>query len=87
MVKALSKSKNKKTDPLESDMLFQEILHTASDAIIVLDQSQNIIVFNLHAEEIFGYSGKDAIGKPLAFLIPNRFRSFQKKSFGPYRKI
>jgi len=49
------------------------ILSIAADAIILLDSAQHILQFNRGAEEIFGYTAKDVLGKPLSMLIPERF--------------
>jgi PAS domain S-box-containing protein len=50
------------------------IIATAMDAIIVVDEAQNIIQFNAAAEQIFGYQAVDIIGKPLNILLPQHFR-------------
>ncbi|MGH7618650.1 MAG: ATP-binding protein, partial [Gemmatimonadaceae bacterium] len=39
-----------------------------------VDQSQRILHFNRGAEEIFGYTAAEAIGRHLSILIPARFR-------------
>jgi PAS domain S-box-containing protein len=58
-----------------SEAKFSGILAIAADAIITVDHSQRIVHFNRGAEEIFGYSASDAIGRHLAVLLPPRFRS------------
>jgi len=59
----------------ESEAKFAGILAIAADAIITVDQGQRIVHFNRGAEEIFGYSAADAIGRHLAILLPARFRA------------
>ncbi len=54
--------------------LFHEVLRMASDAVIALDEKQNVVLFNQQAEAFFGYTRQEVIGKPLLFLIPERFR-------------
>ncbi len=51
------------------------IVDNADDAIICVDESQTITLFNHGAEKIFGYLSGEIIGKPLANLIPDRFRT------------
>jgi PAS domain S-box-containing protein len=58
-----------------SEAKFSGILAIAADAIITVDQTQHIVHFNRGAEEIFGYSAAEAIGRHLAVLLPARFRS------------
>ena len=57
-----------------SPLLFQEILSSASDAILSMDETQRIILFNKQAEAIFGYQPQEVIKKPLNLLLPDRFR-------------
>ena len=57
-----------------SEAKFAGILSIAADAIITVDQTQRIVHFNRGAEEIFGYTAHDAIGRHLSILIPARFR-------------
>ena len=56
------------------DQKFAGILAIAADAIISVDHTQRIVHFNRGAEEIFGYTAQDAIGRHLAVLLPPRFR-------------
>jgi len=58
---------------------FEQILNIADDAIISVDQQQNIILFNQGAERIFGHSADEMMGKPLETLLPLRFRDVHHK--------
>ena len=57
-----------------SQAIFAGILNIAVDAIISIDEHQNIVHFNHGAEQIFGYEAAEAIGMPLDLLLPARFR-------------
>ncbi|MEY2733574.1 MAG: hypothetical protein RL340_633 [Gemmatimonadota bacterium] len=57
-----------------SEAKFSGILEIAMDAIITIDVEQRILHFNHGAERIFGYPATEAIGAPLAMLLPERFR-------------
>lgn len=56
-----------------SQTRFSGILEIADDAIISVDASQRILLFNRGAEKIFGYAVQDVLGQPLDLLIPLRF--------------
>jgi PAS domain S-box-containing protein len=45
------------------------------DAIITVDESQRIVLYNRAAEKIFGWTTEEVLGQSLAKLMPERFRS------------
>lgn len=66
------------TKPLASlpltDAMLAEMVAISADAIIAVDSAHNIVLFNSGAEQTFGYSAAEAIGRPLDDLLPERFR-------------
>ena len=58
-----------------TDFLLADIVGIAADAIICIDEEQNITLFNEGAEQIFGWRADEAIGQPLEVLLPERFRT------------
>jgi PAS domain S-box-containing protein len=49
------------------------IIGSAMDAIITVDETQRVVLFNAAAERIFGCAASAAIGQPLDGFIPERF--------------
>lgn len=60
--------------------LFQEnitihtLLESLAQGVIVIDKSLNILLVNSRAEQMFGYSASEVLGKPHDLLVPHRFR-------------
>jgi PAS domain S-box-containing protein len=55
---------------LRSEAKFSGIVTIAADAIISVNESHRIILFNEGAEKTFGYSKAEVLGQPLDMLIP-----------------
>src|SRR6185369_10096904 len=52
---------------------YRQILSIAPDAIVALDESLHIAMFNQAAERLFGYNADEAIGQSAEVLLPTRF--------------
>lgn len=62
------------------------IIESAMDAIISVDEKQHIVLFNAAAEAMFGCPRVEAIGAPLAWFIPERFRVEHERHIGRFGK-
>lgn len=67
-----------------SEAKFAGIVSIAADAIISVDETQRIVLFNDGAQRMFGYTQHDAIGMPLERLIPERFRAVHGEHFAHF---
>jgi len=61
-----------------SEARLRGILDSAMDAIITVDEGQHVVLFNSAAEKVFGCPRDQAVGAPLAWFIPERFRDAHK---------
>jgi diguanylate cyclase len=66
------------------DNIYQSLIMTANDAIILSDSKGIIFAWNKAAETIFGYKEKEVIGQPLTFIIPNRYREAHQIGMNRY---
>lgn len=62
----------------DSEEKFHNIVETATEAIISIDDNSRIVLFNRGAEQIFGHSKEEVLGRDLSVLIPEHYR-------GPHR--
>jgi PAS domain S-box-containing protein len=59
----------------EEEVRLSVIVQSSMDAIITIDEEENIQVFNSAAEQMFGYRSQRALRMPLSALIPAAQRS------------
>ncbi len=58
----------------DTEARYGAILESAMDAVIAIDDSQRIVLFNQAAEAMFGCSRAQALGQSLDRFLPQRFR-------------
>jgi PAS domain S-box-containing protein len=73
-VRDITERKAAEEEARRSKAKIEGIISIAGDAIVSIDESQRITIFNRVAEQTFGWTAHDVIGQPLDVLIPERFR-------------
>lgn len=58
----------------ETNLRLEGIVASAMDAIITVDDSQRIVLFNPAAEHMFGVASQQALGEHISRFIPARYR-------------
>lgn len=70
----------------KSEARFAGILELAKDAVISINETGRITLFNQGASNIFGYTAREAIGKPLDILIPEKLRNIHQAHIKDFQK-
>lgn len=63
------------------EQLASMILEQMHDAVIFVDRTGVIRLWNRGAEAIFGFTARDALGGSLDLIVPERFRSAHAAGF------
>ncbi|MCU1269162.1 MAG: sensor signal transduction histidine kinase [Acidobacteriaceae bacterium] len=61
------------SDSKESEARYRGLLEAAPDAMVVVNQSGDIVLLNVQAEKQFGYSRDELIGQKVKNIIPEGF--------------
>ena len=65
-----------------SEEKFRAVAETASDAIVVADSHGDVTYFNTGAERTFQLPAREALGRPLTALLPERFHEAYQSEVG-----
>jgi PAS domain S-box-containing protein len=83
----ITEQKAAETALRESEEKIRMITASANDAIMMMDHKGNISYWNKAAEQMFGYTEEEVIGKDLhALLVPERFHADFSKGFEGFKE-
>jgi PAS domain S-box-containing protein len=63
---------------------FRDLLESAPDAMVIVDQHGTIVLANAQTEKLFGYSVEQLRGQNVDMLVPERFRDAHPKHRASY---
>ena len=62
------------TERRRAEDRFRLVVEAAPNAMLLVNQEKRIALVNRRTELLFGYDRADLVGKPIDFLVPERFR-------------
>ena len=86
IVRDISERKQMERQLVEERAFTVAVLETVVDGIITIDEVGVVQTYNPAAENIFGYSPKETIGKNVRMLMPEPFRSEHDQYLDNYLK-
>jgi PAS domain S-box-containing protein len=71
----------------KKELPYRKIVDFSVDAIVVVDDRFNIVLWNSAAESMFGYSTAEVIDKPLMdIVVPDRYKKAKKEGIALFKK-
>jgi PAS domain S-box-containing protein len=70
-----------------SEERIRDLVNAATDGIISINKAGRVVLFNKAAEQIFGYSASEIVGKTPEALIPPHYRQAYEEGWNLYLRI
>ncbi len=68
----------------DSEAYFRNVLESAPDAMIIIDDQGKIAIVNAQVEKMFGYGRQELLGREIEALLPDRLREKHVSHRGEY---
>jgi len=82
-----SELKNQSLELQELNEKLNIIVDYAADGIMSIDAQQHILFFNRQAEQIFGYTAEQVMGKKMTMLLPHYVRSVHQANVDKFKNF
>ncbi|HDY67849.1 MAG TPA: PAS domain S-box protein [Candidatus Scalindua sp.] len=86
LIEAIDKSEQALAESKEAREYSENLIETAQDAIICIDEKGMVSVWNQSAEKIFGYTRSEIIGLNIEMIIPEAYRRKHHKGLERFLK-
>jgi PAS domain S-box-containing protein len=75
ILSGFSKVARDMTSRRKADQKFKDLLEAAPDAIVIVDQTGDIVLVNAQTEKMFGHARAELVGHKIELLLPPRFHA------------
>jgi PAS domain S-box-containing protein len=72
------------TDRKRAEAQFRQLLESAPDAMVIVDQTGKIVLVNAQTEQLFGYTREELLNQPVEVLVPGRLRAGHSRHRAAY---
>jgi PAS domain S-box-containing protein len=62
------------TEEKRAEIMFRQLLESAPDAMVIINGEGKIVLVNVLAEQMFGFSRDELLGEPVEIVVPHRYR-------------
>lgn len=84
-IRNISERRSIQKSEKRANLRFEESVKTALDAIIMINEQGDVVLFNPAAEELFGYSLAEVKGRDMGdLIIPEKYRSAHNQDIKHY---
>jgi serine/threonine-protein kinase len=75
------------TELKRSQQLFEGVLQSAPDAMVLINPEDSIVMVNRQTERVFGYEQHEMLGRPIEILVPERYREQHPANVASFEKV